>query len=125
MKIGFACDHAAVDLKNTLLEFIPLFLETETPTAALADWNQNVLEQHLREAEAMIAGMQPEQLLEALSQAADYSLTEIEAAWSKTQEAKSWPEQLERAEALIDLILSNSNETGALDPDEYPTDAER
>ena len=22
MKIGFACDHAAVDLKNTLLEYL-------------------------------------------------------------------------------------------------------
>ena len=109
------------ELKNTLLEFIPLFLETETPTAALAEnWNQNVLEQRLRE-----AGMQPEQLLSTLGHAADYSLAEIKAAWSKTQEAKSWPEQLERAEALIELILSNSNETGALDPNEYPTDAER
>ena len=114
------------ELKNTLLEFIPLFLETETPTAALAEnWNQNVLEQRLREAEAMIAGMQPEQLLSTLGHASDYRLAEIKAAWSKTQEAKSWPEQLERAEALIDLILSNSNETGALDPNEYPTDAER
>ena len=114
------------ELKNTLLEFIPLFPETETPTAALAEnWNQNVLEQRLREVEAMIVGMQPEQLLSTLGHAADYSLAEIKAAWSKTQEAKSWPEQLERAEALIDLILSNSNETGALDPNEYPTDAER
>ena len=114
------------ELKNTLLEFIPLFLETETPTAALAEnWNPRVLEQRLREAEAMIAGMQPEQLHEALSQAADYSLAEIEAAWSEMQEAKSWEEQLERAETLIDLVLSNSNETGAIDPNEYPTDAER